>query len=175
MPTVSEQLRTERERQNRTVKDVADATNIKADHIRALEAGDWKVFGAPVYIRGFTRTYAKELRMDSVRVVAELDAELGQTDDYAEPPSLTGNRRGPLDFITLWLSRVRWQWMFPVLVGIVVLVACLLGYQSWKSGRSAAAKTAPSLPAGSGLYQPAQNGAGRVLPVPTNTVPARPR
>jgi hypothetical protein len=58
MPSVAEQLRAARERQKRTVHEVADATNIKADHIRALEAGEWKVFSAPVYIRGFTRTYA---------------------------------------------------------------------------------------------------------------------
>lgn len=153
MPSVAEQLRSERERLTRTVHDVANATNIKADHIRALEAGDWKVFSAPVYIRGFTRTYAKELRLDVATLMAELEVELGRTAEYAEPPSLTGQRKGPLDFITLWLSRVKWQWLFPIAVGVVVAVVCWAGYHAWKSGRTAAG-SAPALPIGSGLYQP---------------------
>jgi transcriptional regulator with XRE-family HTH domain len=174
MPSVAEQLRAERERQKRTVHEVADATNIKADHIRALEAGEWKVFSAPVYIRGFTRTYAKELRLDSVRLVAELEEELGRTDDYAEPPSLTGGGKGPLDFITLWLSRVRWQWAFPVLIGVVVVAACVAGYRAWSSGRTATGNPTV-LPAGSGLYQPSKPAPGPVLPLPTNTAPSRVR
>jgi cytoskeleton protein RodZ len=174
MPSVAEQLRAERERQTRTVHDVANATNIKADHIRALEAGEWKAFGAPVYIRGFTRTYAKELRMDVPRLMAELEAELGRSEDYSEPPSLTGNKKGPLDFITLWLSRVKWQWLFPVVIGLVVVVVSWIGYQAWRSGRTSASAT-PALPVGSGLYQPPQNGGGRVMALPTNAVPSRAR
>jgi cytoskeletal protein RodZ len=174
MPSVAEQLRSERERLTRTVHDVANATNIKADHIRALEAGDWKVFGAPVYIRGFTRTYAKELRLDVATLMAELEVELGRSGEYSEPPSLTGQRKGPLDFITLWLSRVKWQWLFPVAVGLVVAFVCWAGYLAWKSGRNTAGAP-PALPIGSGLYQPAQTGAGRVLPLPTNAVPTRAR
>ena len=41
MPSVADQLKAERERQGRTVHDVANVTNIKTDHIRALESGDW--------------------------------------------------------------------------------------------------------------------------------------
>ena len=36
MPSVADQLKAERERQGRTVHDVANVTNIKTDHIRAL-------------------------------------------------------------------------------------------------------------------------------------------
>ena len=70
VPSVAEQLKAERERQGRTVHDVANVTNIKTDHIRALESGDWDAFGAQVYIRGFTRTYSKELRLDVPRIMA---------------------------------------------------------------------------------------------------------
>jgi cytoskeletal protein RodZ len=123
VPSVADQLKAERERQGRTVHDVANVTNIKTDHIRALESGDWDAFGAQVYIRGFTRTYSKELRLDVPRIMSELETELGESEDYSAPPPLTGRQKGPLDFITLWLSRVRWQWLFPILIGGAVLAA----------------------------------------------------
>jgi cytoskeletal protein RodZ len=177
MPTVAEQLRAERERQKRSVHDVADATNIKTDHIRALESGDWPAFGAPVYIRGFTRTYAKELRLDVPRLMSELEAELARGGEFSEPPSLTGRRKGPLDFLTLWLSRVRWQWVFPLAIGVVVLIVLWIGIKSWNSGRvpDASTKSRPST-IGSGLYPaPRAPASGQTLPLPTNAAPVRPR
>lgn len=174
MPSVAEQLRAERERLKRSVHEVADATNIKTDHIRALEAGDWGAFGAPVYIRGFTRTYAKELRLDVPKLMAELEAELGRTEEYSEPPSLTGRKKGPLDFITLWLSRVRWQWLFPLVLGLVVATVAWLGYKAWKPGRTGV-QPQKALPLGSGLYQAPKNSGGDVMQLPTNAVPVRGR
>ena len=54
---------------------VAEITKIRTDHIRALEAGDFQTFSAPVYIRGFTRTYARALKMDEGHLLAELETE----------------------------------------------------------------------------------------------------
>jgi len=190
VPSVAEQLKAERERQGRTVHDVANVTNIKTDHIRALEAGDWDTFGAQVYIRGFTRTYAKELRLDVGRVMAELEAELGASEDYSGPPPLTGRRKGPLDFITLWLSRVRWQWLFPALLGLGVLWAVWMGYRSWVASRSSAAATGPAprstmvpapvpatVPLGNALRPVPRKPLNARAPLPTNatTPPARTR
>ena len=47
MSTVAEQLRVAREAQKLTVQQVADATKIRADHIGALEQGNFGVFSAP--------------------------------------------------------------------------------------------------------------------------------
>jgi len=190
VPSVAEQLKAERERQGRTVHDVANVTNIKTDHIRALESGEWDAFGAQVYIRGFTRTYSKELRLDVPRIMSELETELGQTEDYSAPPPLTGRRKGPLDFITLWLSRVRWQWLFPILIGGAVLVAGWMGYRSWAASRlSGPAGTTPARSALAPTPVPAPTPLGNALrplpkkplnaqaPLPTNatTPPARSR
>jgi len=168
---------------------VANVTNIKTDHIRALESGDWDAFGAQVYIRGFTRTYAKELRLDVPRIMSELETELGQTEDYSAPPPLTGRRKGPLDFITLWLSRVRWQWMFPILLGLGVLVALWFGYRSWVSSRTVPTTAAPArsavaptpapttVPLGNALRPLPRKALNAQAPLPTNatTPPARSR
>lgn len=137
MPSVADQLKSERERLTRTIHDVANATNIKTDHIRALEAGDWRAFGALVYIRGFTRTYAKELRMDVPKLMAQLEAELGESGEFIDPPSLSGNRKGPLDFITLWLSRMKWQWLLPIVLGLALLSVVWIGYKTFRSNQVA--------------------------------------
>lgn len=64
MPTVAEQLRQAREARNLTVQQVADVTKIRTDHLRALEEGNFDMFSAPVYIRGFVRTYSTLLKLD---------------------------------------------------------------------------------------------------------------
>src|SRR5438552_16707417 len=106
MATVAEQLRRAREEQNLNVYQVAEITKIKTDHIRALEAGTYDSFSAPVYIRGFVRTYAKVLKLDETQVVSDLEAELGQTEKFREPPPLTNDPRGALDLLMLKLSRL---------------------------------------------------------------------
>src|SRR6185436_18038695 len=58
MATVGEQLRQAREKQKLTVQNVSEKTKIRTDHISALEEGNFDVFSAPVYIRGFVRSYA---------------------------------------------------------------------------------------------------------------------
>src|ERR1700756_867586 len=106
MSSVAEQLRSAREAQKLTVYQVAEITKIRTDHIRALEEGNFDVFSAPVYIKGFVRTYATILKLDVPQVMAELDAELRQTQKFAEPPPLSDEPRGVLDFFTLQLSKV---------------------------------------------------------------------
>lgn len=109
MPTVAEQLRAAREAKNLTIHDIAEITKMRTDHIRALEEGNFDIFVAPVYIRGFTRTYAKLLKLDVPQIIKTLEAELGQTEKFAEPPRLSDNKKGALDFVMLQFSKVNLQ------------------------------------------------------------------
>src|SRR5438552_16144154 len=109
MATVAEQLRRAREEQNLNVYQVAEITKIKTDHIRALESGAYDSFSAPVYIRGFVRTYAKALKLDVAKVAADLDGELNQTEKFSEPPPLTKKKGRALDFLMLQLSKLNWR------------------------------------------------------------------
>src|SRR6476660_585570 len=108
MSTVAEQLRKGREAQNLTVQQLAEITKIRSDHIRALEEGNFDVFSAPVYIRGFVRTCSTLLKLDVAQVMAALDKELSGHQKFSEPPPFTDTKRGPLYFITLILSKVDW-------------------------------------------------------------------
>ena len=106
MSTVAEQLRQAREAQKLTVQELGEITKIRTDHIRALEEGNFHVFSAPVYIRGFVRTCATLLKLDVPQVMSTLEAELGQTEKFSEPPPLTNQPRTPVDFVMLQLSKV---------------------------------------------------------------------
>src|SRR5438067_13829051 len=88
MPTVAEQLRTSREAKGLTVYQVAEITKIKTDHVRALEEGNYDAFSAPVYIRGFVRTYANLLKLDVPALMDALDGELGRAQKFHEPLAL---------------------------------------------------------------------------------------
>src|SRR5437879_11789373 len=129
MSTVGEQLHEAREAQKLTVHQVAEITKIRTDHLRALEEGNFDVFSAPVYIRGFVRSYATLLKLDVPQIMADLDNELGQTQKFSEPPPLSGPPRGVLDFVMLQLSKVDWRKGvigLGLLVGLVVVLSVVL-------------------------------------------------
>ncbi|MBM3879499.1 MAG: helix-turn-helix domain-containing protein [Verrucomicrobia bacterium] len=162
MVPLGEQLRRAREARGWSIHQVADTTKIRTDHVRALEEGNYDVFVAPVYIRGFVRTLASLLRLDVVEAVKTLEAELAATEKFREPPSLSGPPPGPLDWVTLQLSRVRWRLVLPVLgVGLLLLVG-IWGVGAWRERQT----RDPLAGLGPGLYQPAGQRSGETLPLP---------
>ena len=160
MVTVSEQLRRAREAQKLDIYQVAEITKIKTDHIRALESGDFDVFSAPVYIRGFIRTYATMLKLDVPQVLEDLDAELNKSEKFCEPPPLVERPRGVLDFLTLQLSRLNWRVAVAVGVLLVFLFLAVIVIRSRTRTPSN-----PLKDLGPGLYQPPGD-AGEKLPLP---------
>ena len=160
MPTVAELLRTAREEQKLNIYQVAEITKIKTDHIRALEAGQYDAFSAPVYIRGFVRTYAKALKLDVAKVTSALDAELSRTDRFSEPPPLTNQPKGALDFLMLQLSKLNWRIVGTLIVAGMALLILFVSLRGC-GGR----RTDPLKKLGPGLYQPT-NATGELLPLP---------
>src|SRR5215468_1667044 len=119
MATVAEQLRQAREARHLTVQQVAEITKIRTDHLRALEEGNFNVFSAPVYIKGFVRSLSTLLKLNVPQMMAALDDELGKTKQFAEPPPLSRQSNGFLDFVMLQMSKVDWQkgvWVLGTLV-----------------------------------------------------------
>lgn len=163
MPTVAEQLRAAREAKNLSINEVAEITKMRSDHIRALEDGNFDVFVAPVYIRGFTRTYAALLKLDVPQVIKALEAELGRTEKFAEPPPLTDNQKGVVDFLTLQLSKLNLH-KGKIMIGAAVIVVGLIGYSVWR-GRRHADPTQNIAPAR--VTNSPTRDAGNTLPLPT--------
>jgi cytoskeletal protein RodZ len=165
MPTVAEQLRRAREQQNLNIYQAAEITKIKTDHIRALEAGDWDTFSAPVYIRGFVRTSARALKLDEAQIAADLESELGKTEKYCEPPPLTNHPKSTVDFLMLQLSKMNWRILASLGVVVVVLaLGMMLLRQFHRRPQTDHLKNL-----GPGLYQPKSGSSGETLPLPTNS------
>lgn len=163
MATVSEQFRLAREQQQLDIHQVAEITKIKTDHVRALESGDFSVFPAPVYIKGFARTYATMLKLDVPKVLAELDAELSRDERFRDHPPLTNTPRSPLDFVMLQLSRLNWRITLGVLGGIILII---IGVSLARSRSSAPPKADPLKELPPGVYQPKRDKPGNTLPLP---------
>jgi len=64
-------LRQARERQGRSVDDVAEATKIRASYLTALEEEQFDALPGPTYTRGFLRAYAQYLGLDPQPFVDE--------------------------------------------------------------------------------------------------------
>jgi cytoskeleton protein RodZ len=160
MSMVAQQLRQAREARNLTVQQVVEITKIRTDHLLALEEGNFDVFSAPVYIRGFVRTYSTLLKLDVPQVMAALDAELAETTKFAEPPPLADRPRGVLDFLMLQLSKVDW---LKALIGVGAVVLVVLVFAAWISWR----RYDPLKSLKPGVYQSTQSISGETLPLPT--------
>jgi len=161
MATVSEQLRRAREQQQLDIYQVAEITKIKTDHVRALESGNFEIFSAPVYIRGFIRTYATMLKLDVPRLLADLDAELGRSDRFSEPPPLTNRPRTPLDFLMLQLSRLNWRVAFGI---VAILLFVLLAFALIRNYTTRPTDPIKDLPPG--VHQPKPGKTRDTLPLP---------
>jgi len=162
MSTVGEQLRQAREAKNLTVYQVAEITKIRTDHLRALDEGNYDVFSAPVYIRGFVRTYATVIKLDVPKIMEALGQELAKSARHHEPPPLGKQSRSILDIVMFQLSRVNWRIMLPVL-GIALLLFCgLFAYKIWNKQKT----KDPLAGIGPGIYQPAKKNSGETLPLP---------
>lgn len=164
MPTVGEQLREAREGQGLSVAEVAERTKIKVEHVLALESGDYNSFAAPIYIRGFVRTYATLLKLDSLAVMADLDLELAHTEKFSGEPSLSGPPQGLVEQVMFRLSRMNMRFVIPVLALVFVMLAAIWGLRRWQEQKHAD----PLRNLGPGVYQSGDDVTSQTLPLPSN-------
>lgn len=139
--------------------EIVDLTKIRGDHLRALEEGNYSVFSAPVYIRGFVRSYATLLKLDTAQILEQLGRELadsGQVDPRLAPPS-----RSILDAAMFQLSKFSRRLVWPA-VGVATALLIILGGCLWWTHYR---NQDPTTGLGAGLYQVPTN-SGETLPLP---------
>jgi cytoskeleton protein RodZ len=161
MSRVGEQLRAAREKQGLSISQVAERTKLRSDHVRALEEGNYDVFAAPVYVRGFVRSYATLLKLSAPAIMTELETELGQSAHLQESTHLSKPPPGVLDVLMLQLSKVRWGITLVLVGAALVLYVSVLGYRAWRHHRT----SDPLAKLGPGLYQTIDTNLGEVLPL----------
>jgi len=79
MPALGERFRAAREARGLSLSDVSEQIRIRSVYLAAIEEERWSAIGAPVYIRGFLRTYARFLGLAPEDVVTEFNAETEQS------------------------------------------------------------------------------------------------
>lgn len=160
MPTVAEQLKLAREAQGLKVHQVADMTKIRGDHLRALETGNYDVFSAPIYIRGFVRTYATLLKLDVQGLLDQLNRELTQA-NAAEPALSQPPAGGAIDSAMFHLAKFSRRMALPVVVAVVVIASIVTAYVVWSHNQN----KDPLEGLSAGVYSTGTS-SGETLPLP---------
>lgn len=98
-------LREARERLGLDYARLSEITRLQPHILESLEKEEWHTFSAPVFIKGFLRSYAKALGLDVGAILAMYDEKNPGVDSPPRPLSSisTSHRRTPAFFILLVL------------------------------------------------------------------------
>ena len=91
-PSLGDMLRQARRDRAISLADAARDTHINHDYLEALESEHYEVLPAPVYARGFLRSYARHLGLDEEAALSLLPADLPRPQGLEPMPGL---RRAP--------------------------------------------------------------------------------
>ena len=75
--SLGERFRAAREQHGLSLSDVAEQIRIRSVYLAAIEEENWSAIGAPVYVRGFIRTYARFVGLDPEDSVAAFNERSG--------------------------------------------------------------------------------------------------
>ncbi|OLC01127.1 MAG: hypothetical protein AUI15_06335 [Actinobacteria bacterium 13_2_20CM_2_66_6] len=137
--TPGQALAAKRGERGLTIEQVEASTRIRADHLRALEADQLDRLPAPVYAKGYLRTYATYLGLDAAELVAGLPRN-GRAPNLALGMEKT-------------VRRPRFVLTTPAIAaaGLVLLAGAFTGY-AWRQvaadQRAAVAFASPSVVTG---------------------------
>ena len=131
MATVAEQLRHAREAKGLALAAVVEVIQLKTDQVQALEGGRYEEFAAPAYVRGFVRSYANMLKLDTETLLEQLNAEIGQASGPQPDGGNAALRAGILDAVMLAFSRVNWRLVLPVFAFVALAAGVFYGVK-WK-------------------------------------------
>ncbi|MGH7684815.1 MAG: helix-turn-helix domain-containing protein, partial [Vulcanimicrobiaceae bacterium] len=110
MPSLGDEFRVAREARGLSLSDVAEQLHIRSTYLQAIEEEDWPAIGAPVYVKGFLRTYARFLGVDPDHAIEALGRTLP-----APPPNKQWTP-GPRDGISSPRSGPSiWAWLAGLL------------------------------------------------------------
>ncbi|HMF27334.1 MAG TPA: helix-turn-helix domain-containing protein [Candidatus Cybelea sp.] len=84
---LGERFRAAREARGLSLSDVAEQIRIRSVYLAAIEEENWNAIGAPVYVRGFLRTYARFLGIDPEEAVAAFNRTQPAVPASVGPPA----------------------------------------------------------------------------------------
>ena len=74
--SVGQQLRRAREKLGLSVSDIADQQHLRPSVIQSIEEGDYSKVDTELFLKGYVRTYARQVQLNADALIAALDSEL---------------------------------------------------------------------------------------------------
>lgn len=115
---------------------MARLTKLRSDQVLALEEGRYHIFSAPVYVRGFVKSYAKLVNLDPAALVEQLNTEISKDKKLKQAESLQGPQRGLIEWGAYALSRVPWRIVLPLVVVVMGVGIFVWGMQWWEARKN---------------------------------------
>lgn len=155
---VGDILRSEREKQRLTIKDVENETSIRALYIEAIEKGDQKALPSEVYVKGFIRNYADFLHLDADALARQYREEIHGIEEAAPVvaaiPVSEGGEHGPFSSGSDFRERVQKSHRTQnILVTVGVILIAFIGSIYYFFGDEPAAKQKPNSAASGGMIR----------------------
>ena len=134
-PSVSELLKTTRERTGQDLQTVAQVLRIRFVYLEAIEDGRYEDLPGKTYVVGFVRAYSEHLGLDAEEVVKQFKDEISGLEGKAELvfPSPVTEQSVPGGAI--------------ILIGLIILGAAYGGWYFLSSQDRSMAELVPDLPA----------------------------
>src|SRR5687767_5082624 len=103
MNSIATELKAAREKQNISLRQVADGTHISFRHLESLEEGNYDRLPGGVYNRAFLRSYGEFLGLDTKSLLERYDFETTTPSKPAKPKILQASRinRG-IPLVVVW-------------------------------------------------------------------------
>ncbi|MBU2873890.1 RodZ domain-containing protein [Marinobacter salexigens] len=174
--SVGKQLKKARERQGLSVSQIAEAQHLRNGVIQAIESGDYKQIDSELFLKGYVRTYAKQVGLNADSIIADLNIEL-------EPARLQKARdleANPLVNIERRRRRKRRIAKLLLLILVVAIIAAVvvrvvlpkLNSEDVAEELSAMSGPAPEVKAPEPILEPEQNASVSEATVDSSVDPA---
>jgi transcriptional regulator with XRE-family HTH domain len=161
MASLGEEFRAAREARKLTLSDVSEQVHIRTVYLRSIEDENWAAISAPVYVRGFVRTYARFLGLDAEAAIEQYNATLTGT----EPLQTAVGSYRSVDFEEQRSVPSPLIW---ILGGVALLLVSLVGVSYFAAPRNPAVQATPA--SGAAVPAPGASGASAIV-VPAPVLP----
>lgn len=140
---IGQRLRAGRERVSLSEAQVAQALNLDQSVVHALEAGDFDSLGAPIFVKGHLRNYARLVKIDPADIIAAYEVL-----ERTAPPELParGARGVRMDEHGGWGSRIAWI--------VLALIVAAIGYWLYQTDQLSDLVRTAHRPEVGGVVQP---------------------
>lgn len=115
------QLREARERHSLTVAQAAHELHVDEALLRALENDEFEKLGAPIFVKGHLRNYARMLGLDAAHLISAYEEMLRPADPVLQTRAASVQRMGKSGTSIRWLRGI----------SSFVVIALLIGLAGW--------------------------------------------